>query len=88
MLEYNYSSSTHTHLVTSSGVQIELINKEPHNISMSFTSCTVEHGFSIIVRSVDQRLHLSSQVMDGVDTSTRCSFVQGILSILECIQNV
>ena len=43
----------------------------------------MEHGFSIIVKSVKQRVHLLSQVMDGVDTSTLCGFVQGILSILE-----
>ena len=54
MLEYNYSSSTHTHLVTSSGVEMELINKESHNINMSVTSCTVEHGVSKVVSFVEQ----------------------------------
>ena len=64
---------THTHLVTSSGVQIELVNKETHNINMSSTGCTVEYGFSKIVRAVEQRVHLSGEVTDGVDTSALCS---------------
>ena len=54
MLEYNYSSSTHTHLVTSCGIQMEFVNHELHNISISIKSCTMDHGVSKDISFVEQ----------------------------------
>ena len=70
MLEYTYSSSTH--LVTDSGVQVELVNDQSDNISMAVLSCKVDHGATTIVRAVDQRLHLGGQVEYGVDMAAHC----------------
>ena len=54
MLEYNYSSSTHTHLVTSISVQMQFVNHKLHNINMSFNSCMMDHGASRVISFVEQ----------------------------------
>ena len=73
----------HTHLVTSSGVQLVLINNEPHDINMTVLSCPVQHTVSSVVSAVELGLHFRSQVADDIDMATRCSKVQGIGPILQ-----
>ena len=73
----------HTHLVTSSGVQLVLLNDELHHFSMAIPSCPVDHGVAIIVSAMQQGLHFRSQVADDIDMATQCSKVQGIGPILQ-----
>ena len=73
----------HTHLVTSSGVQLVLINNETHDISMTVLNCTVDQSVPTVVSAVELGLHFGGQVADDIDTATRCSKVQGIRPILQ-----
>ena len=73
----------HTHLVTSSGVQLVLINNEPHDISMTVLSCPVDHTVPSVASAVELGLHFQSQIADDIDMATHCSMVQGIGPILQ-----
>ena len=75
--------TNHTHLGTSSGVQLVLVNGQLHHFSMTVPSCPVQHGETIVVSTVVQRLHLGSHVLDSADMATLCSQVEGIASILQ-----
>ena len=78
-LRYTYRSTVvHTHHITSSGVQLVLINNEPHDINMTVLSCPVQHTVPSVVSAVELGLHFRSQVADDIDMATRCSKVQGI----------
>ena len=80
-LEYTYSSNTH--LVTSSGVQLELINCKLHNFSLACQSCLMQHSPSKVVSVVEQKWNLPRKIDDGVSMATLCSIVQGIAPILQ-----
>ena len=71
------------HLAMSSGVQLVHINGQLHHFSMTVPSCPVQHGETIVVSTVVQRLHLGSHVLDSADMATLCSQVESILSILQ-----
>ena len=71
-----------THLVTSIGVQLVLIDHKLHHCSMTCISCTVQHGVTIDVSAVEHRLHLGSQVLKSADMATLCSQVESIPSNL------
>ena len=73
----------HTHLVTSSRVQLVVLHYKPHHVSMSFLSCPGDHVVSFISSAVEQRFHSGGQVFDRIDMATRCSIVQGIVSSLQ-----
>ena len=79
----NTCMSYHTHLDTSSGVQLVLVNGQLHNFSMTVLSCHMQHGETIVVSTVVQRLHLGSHVLNSADMATRCSQVEGIASTLQ-----
>ena len=44
----------HIHHITSSGIQLVLVDDKPYHISMSSLSCTVHHVGSILVNFVEQ----------------------------------
>ena len=44
----------HTHHVTSSGIQLVLVDDKLHHISMSFLSCKVQHVVSNLVSIMEQ----------------------------------
>ena len=71
-----------THLGMRNGVQLVLIDHKLHHCSMACLSCTVEHGVTIDVSAVEQRLHLESQVLKSADMATLCSQVKSIPSNL------
>ena len=73
----------HTHLVTSSGVQLVLVNNETYDISMTVLSCPVQYTVPIIVSAVELGLHFRGKVADDIDMATHCSKVQGIGPILQ-----
>ena len=73
----------HTHLVTSSRVQVVLLHYKLHHIRMSFLSCPVDHVVSVIISAVEHGFHSGGKVFDHIDMATRCSFVQGIVSSLQ-----
>ena len=72
----------HTDLVLSTRVQPILVDHKLYHFSMASNSCTVKHGGPIDVSTVDQRLHLGSQVLKSIDMATCCSQVESIPSIL------
>ena len=63
----------HAHLVTSGGVQVVLVEQETDHFIMSFLSCPVDHGVSMVVNIVEHGVHFGGQVADGVDMATPCS---------------
>ena len=71
-----------THLVMRIGVQLVVIDHKLHHCSMACLSCTVQHGVTIDVSAVEQRLHLGSQVKKSADMATLCSQVKSIPFIL------
>ena len=73
----------HTHLVTSSGVQLVLINDELHYFSMAIPCCQVDHTVPTVVSVVELGLHFGGQIADDIDMATPCSTVQGIGPILQ-----
>ena len=73
----------HTHLVTSSRVQVVLLHYKLHHVSMSFLSCPGDHVVSVIISVVEHGFHSGGKVFDRSDMATRCSFVQGIVSSLQ-----
>ena len=73
----------HTHHVTSSWVQLVLINNEPHDINMTVLSCPVQHTVPSVASAVELGLHFRSQIADDIDMATHCSKVQGIGPILQ-----
>ena len=75
--------SNHTHLGTSSGVQLVLINGQLHHFSMTVLSCPVQHGESTVGWNVEQGPHLGSQVLKNADMATCCSPVESIPSFLQ-----
>ena len=79
----------HTHLVTSSRVQVVVLHYKFHHTSMSFLSCPVDHVVSFISSAMEQGFHSGGKVFDHIDMATCCSFVQGIVSsLLEGKENV
>ena len=60
------------HLVTSSGVQLVVINDDTHYFSMTFLSCPVEHCISFGVSAMEERFNSRDQVVDGTDMATPC----------------
>ena len=75
--------SNHTHLGTSSGVQLVLVDGQLHNFSMTVLSCHMQHGETMVLSTVVQRLHLGSHVLNRADMATRCSPVESIPSFLQ-----
>ena len=72
-----------THLGTSSGVQIVVIDQKLNHFSMAFSSCQVQHGELVVVSAVEQRLHLRCKVLNSADTAIPCSPVESIPSLLK-----
>ena len=73
----------HTHLVTSSRVQLVVPYYKLHHVSMSFLRSKVDHVVSVIISAMEQGFHSGGQVLDRFDLATRCSIVQGIASFLQ-----
>ena len=73
----------HTHLVTSSRVQLVVPYYKLHHVSMSFLRPTMDHVVSVIISAMEQGFHSGGQVLDRFDLATRCSIVQGIASFLQ-----
>ena len=71
-----------THLGTRIGVQLVVINGNPHHFSMAELSCIVQHGETEVTCAVEQGLHLRHEVLDSADMATLCSQVESIMSIL------
>ena len=71
-----------THLGTSSGVQIVVVDQKLNHFSMAFLSCKVQHGEPEVASALEQRLHLWCKVLNTADMATICSPVESILSML------
>ena len=65
----------YAHLVTSSGIQLELLNDKLCHFSMATQSCPVEHSIAITICAVEQGVHFGCQVLNGIDVATCCSQV-------------
>ena len=73
----------HSHLVTSSRVQLVVSHYKLHHVSMSFLSCPGDHVVSIIISAVEHGFHSGGKVFDRINMATHCSTVQGIVSSLQ-----
>ena len=72
-----------THLGMRIGVQLVLIDDNPHQFSMAFLSCQVQHGETEVLSAVEQGLHFGREVLDSADMATLCSQVESIISVLQ-----
>ena len=73
----------HTHLVTSSRIQLVVLHYKLNHVSMSFLSCPGDHVVSFISSAVEQGFYSGGKVFDRINMATLCSFVQGIVSSLQ-----
>ena len=81
-LMHTPKSTSNTHLVNSSDVQVVFFNDKLYHFSLAFLGCPVEHGVTFMISAIEQSLHLGGQAPNGTDMATLCCKVQSVSSIL------